>query len=488
MKKALPVFIGIDVGTQGVRVMAVKGNGEIGSSCSRNFSLLDSRQEQNPVLWWDCVLECLTKVVSELKSKGLRNCVQACSVTSTSGTMIPLDKHNRPLGPAYMYSDRRSAEEAKMCREAAEREGISGYTAFHPSSGLPKLVWFLRNNPEKAFRVSTWAHAADYILGRLSGTWGITDPTNALKTGYDLHADRWPSYLHEGLGLPQHWFPKVVPSGTIIGKLDSAVAEAAGLPAGVDIVFGMTDGCASQLAAGSIRPGEWNTTIGTTLVVKGVTRRPITDPDGSFYNHRHPEGFWMPGGASNTGADWVTAEYAGADLNAMNEEAARLLPTSWLAYPLLREGERFPFVCEEARGFEPGGLTPVELFAAKMEGVAYVEKLAYDQIEKLSKEKAEQIHTAGGASQSLTWLQIRAHVLQRPIIKMKHTEGAVGAAILAAVPYYGTLGPAAGELNKREVIIEPGRTDWIKAYEEGFCRFKETLIQHGYYQERERER
>src|SRR3546814_8669540 len=86
----------------------------------------------------------------------------------------------------------------------------------------------------------------------------------------------------------------------------------------------MTDGCASQVASGAVSPGTWNTTIGTTLVVKGVTRQSLNDPEGRFYSHRHPDGYWMPGGASNTGADWVQEFSGKQDLDLLDTAASSI--------------------------------------------------------------------------------------------------------------------------------------------------------------------
>jgi len=110
------------------------------------------------------------------------------------------------------------------------------------------------------------------------------------------------------------------------------------------------------------KPGDWNTTIGTTLVVKGVTTKEIEDPGGALYCHRHPEGYWMPGGASNTGADWVSKLF-GDRVEQLNKEAFALIPTRYLTWPLMQEGERFPFASPQARGFFPEGLPDATLFA-----------------------------------------------------------------------------------------------------------------------------
>ena len=116
-----------------------------------------------------------------------------------------------------------------------------------------------------------------------------------------------------------------------MGTLKQELALALGLSPKAIVTTGMTDGCASQVASGAVNLGDWNTTIGTTLVVKGVTREEINDPSGAIYCHRHPDGHWMPGGASNTGADWVSKFYGGMDLGELNRDASRLIPTEHLA-------------------------------------------------------------------------------------------------------------------------------------------------------------
>src|SRR5690606_15732905 len=151
------------------------------------------------------------------------------------------------------------------------------------------------------------------------------------------------------------------------------------------------------------------TTIGTTLVIKGVTKDQFIDPLGRLYNHRHPMGYWMPGGAGNIGADWVTQEFTG-QLDRLNKSAEKLIPTAYINYPLRQKGERFPFIAPHAEGFEPFGLSPEERYTANMEGVAYVERYAFEMIRELSGEEINGVYTAGGASNSDVWLKIRSHV------------------------------------------------------------------------------
>ncbi len=473
-------FVGIDVGTQGVRVALVTVGGDVLFEAARRFVLTpDMRQEQSPDDWWAGTLAMMDELVSsDVLAHGMYRVV-AIGVDSTSGTVIPLDVSNRPLHPAIMYSDPRAADEGRRCKSLAERFAAGGYTGFNASSGLSKMVWFVESYPDRVASIRKWVHAADYITGMLSGRFDVTDYTNALKSGYDVARCRWPGYLIDHLPLEAGWFQDVVPSGTPIGKLRDALAARWAMP-DAQVVVGMTDGCASQLASGAVKPGEWNTTIGTTLVIKGVTEQAVHDAEGRVYSHRHPDGYWMPGGASNTGADWVAADF-GTDLQALDVEASACIPTGKLAWPLKQVGERFPFIANAARGFAPEGLSAAVGFAARMEGVAFIERMAYELIEQLAGEQVEAVYTAGGGSNSDTWLRIRANVLRRPIYKCREASGAVGAAICAAAgTRYDSVASAAKQMTAVEREIRP--EDWLAdAYDEHYARFVTELKERNYY-------
>jgi len=472
-------FLGIDVGTQGVRVVLLDDTGNTMGGSEKIFPLTPhSREEQSPAMWWESAFACLQNLLVSVRKVVDLGHIKAVSVTSTSGTVIPLDAHNEPLHDALMYSDTRPATEGKLCRETAERHHSHGYTGFNASSGLSKMVWFVNHFPEKAARIKTWIHGTDFIIGKLCGNYSVTDYTNALKSGFDVGAGEWPSWLTRHLPLRQEWLQTVVPSGAQIGRMLPELSERLGLSE-IQVIAGMTDGCASQVASGAVQPGDWNTTIGTTLVVKGVTIQEIRDPEGRLYSHRHPEGYWMPGGAGNIGADWVAAGFAD-DLPALTQAAAELVPTGLIAYPLLQQGERFPFIAPQARGFEPENAGRAATFAANMEGVAFVERYAYEMIESLSAEDVNAVYTAGGGSNSDVWLTIRANVLNKPVHKCGNVTGAAGAAIVAAAgSHFSTLTQAAQAMTRIEKTIRP-EPRLVETYEQQYRNFIQTLTQKGF--------
>jgi sugar (pentulose or hexulose) kinase len=480
-----PYFIGIDIGTQGARIVLLDSIGVVIAGSAKVFALDEkSREEQSPDLWWKACLACFKELTEAVRGKLDFNEIIAMAVTSTSGTVIPLDNNNVPLHDALMYSDKRSVEQAEKCTLAALKYHHSGFTGFNTSSALAKMVWFGDTYPDKAVKIHRWIHAADYITGMLTGRWGVTDYTNAFKTGYDVSNYEWPDYLFTQLPLKKECLPEVFPSGTVIGTLDEKIAITLEFPEHIKVTVGITDGCASQIASGAVNPGDWNTTIGTTMVIKGVTKNEIVDDKGRIYSHRHPSGYWMPGGASNTGADWVTNEF-GEQLESLNKAAEHLIPTGFLSYPLRQKGERFPMLAPQAIGFEDEGLSMEERFTANMEGVAYLERFAFELIQSFSNEKVNAVFTAGGGSNSEVWLKIRSNVLNLPIYKMKEVSGAVGAAILAASnTCYSSLEDAVKALTVVDKEVRP-EADLVAKYEESYHRFLKLLLEKEYIKKEE---
>jgi xylulokinase len=243
----------------------------------------------------------------------------------------------------------------------------------------------------------------------------------------------------------------------------------------------MTDGCASQISTGATAPGDWNSTLGTTLVIKGVTAELLRDPEGRIYSHRHPDGHWLPGGASNTGGEAITVQFPQEKWADLNARVLDLAPTDVIMYPLVRRGERFPFAHPGAEGF---ALDPASdeatAYVAHLEGVGYVERLAYDMLASLGAQIGESIYSAGGATRSQPWSQLRADILGRTLVRPEVTGGAMGAAIIAAAGHwYQGLIPATQAMVRIIEQVTP-RPAMSAAYETRYQRFREACAARGY--------
>jgi xylulokinase len=474
-----PLFIGVDLGTQGARALAADAAGAVLARAAAPLATSTGpggRVEQRPDEWWAAAAACLRAVTAELGARAAA--IAALSVTATSGTICLLDAAGQPLGPAIMYSDRRAAAEAELLNLAAGQLGRRA-PRFDASFGLPKLLWLLRHAPDALAQAAHVAHAADLIVGRLCGDYGVSDWSHALKSGYDLIGLRWPAELLDAVGLPAHKLPRVVAPASPLGRVGPQAAAATGLPAHTLVIAGMSDGCAAQIAGGAAAPGQWLSVLGTTLVLKGVSADLPADPSGAIYAHRHPDGHWLPGAASATGGGALAARFPGADLAALDVQAAALTPSGALCYPLQGIGERFPFASPAARSFllgaESGG--PAE-YTAILEGVAYLERLSYELLEGLGYTVEGPIRAAGGGARSPLWLQLRADVLGRPLLVPAEVEAAFGAAVLAAAVAHPGLSAATRAMSHVRAEVPP-RPDAAR-YQQPYARFCAELRERGY--------
>jgi sugar (pentulose or hexulose) kinase len=484
--------IGVDMGTQGIRAMAVASNGTVVARASVPLppetpgTAPAGIFEQDAEEWWHATCSVLGQLGERLTMAGIApDAVKTLCVAGTSGTFVPLDSSHRPLRPALMYSDSRAVNEVQRCNSVlSDLTAKLGYR-FNSSFALPKLLWLCEHEPETWEHTTLIAHQVDYIIGRLTAVWGVSDYTNAFKTGYDLLAEHYPSHIAGDLGVSLERLPRVVPPGTPIGPLMPSIANALKLSPRTLVVAGLTDGCASQFAAGATEPGDWVSSLGTTLTIKGVSAELVKDPQGRIYCHRHPERGWLPGGASNTGGEILAQRFPDADLAAYDTRAAALVPTSLLAYPLVRHGERFPFVAPNAEGFIVAEsdllqLHPDLVYTAYLEGVALLERLAYEVVTELGAPVVGPIRTVGGAAHSNLWLRIRASACNRPFIVPVVADAAMGAAVLAATGHlHPDLRSATRAMVRNGNEVTPDLA-LVPVYEERYARFKDELRARGY--------
>ncbi|MCD9622411.1 FGGY-family carbohydrate kinase [Rhabdothermincola salaria] len=445
MTSAEPLYLGIDVGTQGVRTVAVDVAGRV---LARGHHPLEpvpgaGPQEQDPETWWHAVVQALEAL------GGARRRVRALAVACTSGTVCVLDGDGAPVRPALLYSDPR----------AVPTPGADA------SWAVSKLAWLAAETPAVLEVAREITSPGGYLAGRFLGRSAPIDQTQALKFGFEPESWTW------GLmPVAADLLPDVVPTGSSLGSIDPAVATATGLDPDVEIVVGLTDGVAGQLACGA-GPGRWVTVIGSTMVWKTVAEHPVTAMDHGVYSHRGPGSWWLPGAAANAGArilsTWATPEQLD-DLAA----SVRITPSTPAAYPSVVVGERFPFAdpCFEPFGVEAA--TPDDRYAAEVLGAAFVERWGCEQLVADGCAPPSAIAAAGGAVRSEVWTQLRADVLQLPLDLPVEPSSAFGAAIVAAGSAHGGVVGAVGEMVRHRARVDPDPR-WADAWTVAYERFRE---------------
>jgi sugar (pentulose or hexulose) kinase len=424
----LSLTLGIDLGTSACRAALLDEQGQCQGMARASLpapltSALGA--EQDPQLWWQACEKALRDLFLKVSARE----VAAIAIDGTSSTLLLSTPHGQPLGPALMYNDNRAREEAASLACIAPAEA-----AVHsPSSSLAKLLWLLENaSPETPFIA---LHQADWLLGRFSGRYDRSDENNALKLGYDPLNRKWPNWLDQ-LDLPQPGpisacLPEVIPAGSPLGPVAPAVAAKFGLPEDCQLIAGTTDSTASFLAAGAHETGEAVTTLGSTLVIKVLSDRPVFAPLYGVYSHRLGEQ-WLVGGASNSGGSVLRQFFSDAEIAELSRHIDPGAECHLDYYPLPARGERFPINDPDMEGcLEPRPADDVAFLHGLFDGMAAIETRGYHRLHELGAPWPVSVRTVGGGAQNAVWEKIRARHLSVPMLKADFAEAACGAARLA---------------------------------------------------------
>ncbi len=421
--EAEALYLGVDLGTSACRLCAIDDAGKERAWVRTKLPAPHRRGvevDQTAELWWTA----LEQAMDALSSKVPPGSIRSIAVDGTSGTLLLCDPDGRPGGPALMYNDARSTVEARRIAAVAPAEcGAHGAT-----SSLAKLLYL--QGTAAADRAGHALHQADWVTGRLTGRFGVSDENNVLKLGYDPVQRKWPQWLAE-LGVPRSWLPSVYPPGTPIGSLAPQWARRWGLAPDVRVATGTTDSTAGFIATGARQPGEAVTALGSTLVIKVLARTPVFAPPYGVYSHRLDD-LWLAGGASNTGGAVLRRFFSDRELDRLTPHLQPQQPTGLDYYPLPAAGERFP---DSDPGREPR-LEPrpnddVIFLQGLLESIAAIEARGYRRLAELGAPYPSRVLTVGGGAVNAAWTAIRARLLGVPVTAAPHQEAAYGAALLA---------------------------------------------------------
>lgn len=409
--------IGIDVGTSGVRAVAMTPALEIVAEAATRLG--DYGEDGcDPRHWWAATEAALDGLLGQIDAKS----VKAISVDGTSGTVLPVDSDGRPLATPLMYND--AVNDRDIGKAVAEH--VPAESAAHgPTSGLAKAIHF-----GMLAGVSKVVHQADWIAGRLCGRFDQSDENNALKTGYDPIERRWPQWIAR-TGMRMELLPDVLVPGEAMGAISSAASKRFGLSADCVIVAGTTDGCASFLATGAEAAGDAVTALGSTMTIKLLSDAPIFAPRYGIYSHRLGD-TWLAGGASNSGGK-VLAHYFAADRIAeLSGEIDTATESGLDYYPLVGRGERFPVLDPVMQPrLTPRPANDADFLKGMLEGIAGIEALSYRRLAELSAPKLRSVRSVGGGAGNATWTAIRRRRLGVPFLPALSEEAAAGTARLA---------------------------------------------------------
>lgn len=432
------MFVGIDVGTSSVKAVVLGEDGAVVDSESAPLDVSRPRplwSEQDPDDWW----RATDSAVRALAARGSTAGVRAVGLSGQMHGATVLGEDDRPLRPAILWNDGRSAEACCTLEEAEPRSReITGNLAM-PGFTAPKLVWLREHEPGTFARIRRVLLPKDYVRLRMTGE-AVSDCSDASGTLWlDVAARGWSRPMLDACDLPLEAMPLLVEGSEPSGRLRPEVASAWGMEA-VPVAGGAGDQAAGAVGAGVIEPGAASLSLGTSGVLFAADDRFRPNPDRAMHTFCHClPGAWHQMSVVLSAASclsWVASLTGAADEAALLREieAADTTDPRLIFLPYL-SGERTPHDDPGATGVFSGLTHDTDRAAlgrAVLEGVAFAFADGQEVLLEAGAELGE-ISVIGGGARSALWGRILASALARPLIYRQAAEvgPALGAARLA---------------------------------------------------------
>jgi xylulokinase len=425
------VLIGLDVGTSGVKGLAVAPDGTVLARAQEDYPLSTPRPgwaEQNPEDWWRATESVLAKLEADAGTPA------GVGLSGQMHGLVALDGGGRVLRPAILWNDQRTGAESAEIEETIGRERLIELTGNRALPGFtaPKLLWLRRHEPEVYARIARVCLPKDYVRLRLCGEFA-TDVSDASGTVLlDVAARAWSEEVVAALQLDPSWLPPVLESPVVSGQTVD----------GVPVAAGGGDQACGAIGVGVDRPGAVSVVLGTSGVVLAALGRYASDPQGRVHAFCHAvPGAWHAMGVMLSAAGALRWFHDAAapelDYQAMTAAAAAWPPgVEGLVFLPYLAGERTPHPDPDARGAFVGLQLRHDrpaLTRAVLEGVAFGLRDGLDLVQELGGVPSSG-RVSGGGARSHLWLQIVASVLELPLERVAVDEGAAfGAALLGGV-------------------------------------------------------
>jgi xylulokinase len=439
MKKQ--IALGLDLGTSGVRVLAVDAKGRVIAEVNKHYPLLTPQPgwtEQKPQDWAKQSLLALRDMAKKVKG----HTIVGLGLSGQMHGMTPLDAKGEVVRPAILWNDQRTGEAVKAMEKAVprkefiQRTGNPAITGFH----VAKLVWLRRAEPDNFKRTKHSLLPKDYIGYILTGQMASEPADNSGTNCFHLATKTWDADILKELKISASLFPTVIASHEITGTLKKDIAKQTGLPEGLPVIAGAGDNAAAATGLGlsSRKPTLGSVSLGTSGVIFAPLSEPTPDPQGRVHLFCHADGGYNLLGVTLSAAgslQWYHDTFApNIPFGDLVKLAAKSKPGSnGVTFKPYLAGERTPHLNPDLRGSFTGlslANNQADVVRSVLEGVTFSLRDALDVINSLT--KLTSCLSTGGGSQSNFWLQMISDVLKLPLSTPTYNQGAAyGAALLA---------------------------------------------------------
>ncbi len=447
-------LVGLDVGTTGVKAIAISSSGEVQATAEEEYPLSIPQPgwaEQDPETWWHAAESALATIDG----------YDGVGLTGQMHGLVLLDSAGKVLRPAILWNDQRTGAECAEIEATIGLERLIELTGNRALPGFtaPKLLWVRTHEPAVWKRVAHVLLPKDYVRFRLTGERAIDAAEASGTLLFDVARRAWSEEVCEALEIPLEWLPPVRESTEIGGAGDQQ---------------------AGALGVGVVEPGPLSVVLGTSGVVFSALDGYRADPQARVHVFCHAvPGTWEAMGVMLSAAGslrWLRDVVGGTFDELVAEAAVWPAGSEGLTFLPYLQGERTPHADPSARAMfeglslrhDRGGLV-----RSVLEGVAYGLRDSLELLRELGVQPTVG-RVSGGGARSKLWLRIVASVLGLPLERTAVEEGAAyGAALLGGVAagIFADAREAVAACVRVRDTVEPD-PEWQRVYEDGYARFR----------------
>ena len=476
------MFIGLDLGTSGLRALLVDEAGRAVGEADSNYEVAHPNigwSEQDPSDW---TVACKT-VMAGLRDANPRafGAVRGIGISGHMHGATLLDQNGTVLRPSILWNDTRSHVEAAALDAMPMFRALTGNIVF-PGFTAPKVSWIAKHEPEFFAKTAMVLLPKDYMSFWLTGIYSADMSDSAGTSWLDVGARDWSDDLLAATGLSRSQMPTLFEGSQVVGELRQAVAEEYGLPSGVQVVAGGGDNAVAACGVGAMSEGTGFVSLGTSGVLLAGRDgfSPMVDSAVHTFCHAVPDQWYQMGVvlAATDSLNWLS-RITGQSPAALTAELGDTLraPTKVQFYPYL-SGERTPHNDSSVRAGFVGlhvATDRAEMTQAVLQGVSFAMRDSLEAL-RLTGAKLDTILAIGGGARSSYWVEMLATVLN---LKLELPEqGDFGAALGAArLAICGVTGASIEDVMTKPTIdktIVPNAT-MLDAYQLRYDQFHENF-------------
>jgi len=475
------MIVGVDIGTQTLKVCLLDGDMRVRGRAARRYPLQYPQPgwvEQDPGLWEAALAPA---VAESLAGAGAEpGDVKAIGFCGQLDGCIAVDADGAPLSPCLTWIDRRACAEIADIPAAVIRE--TGGLVLDPSHLAAKARW-LKRHAAAARPIARFHQPVSYLVERLTGTAVIDHSLASTSMGYDLARKAYDPALLARFGLSLEELPRIAAAESLAGTLTEQGAAIAGLPRGIPVAVGTGDDFATPLGGGLVTPGRVAVSLGTGEVVGALHPTPLRDYGAMVETHAYPGGAYFienPGWLGGGALAWLATILQMSDFAAMDGLAADVSAgCDGVTFIPALSGAMAPRWEPHAKGCFYG-LAPSHgrghMIRAVLEGCAFAMRDVVDHLAALGV-GTDSLLLLGGGARSGVWTQMRVDIAKRGAEVPANVDCApIGAALLAAVAIgtFDDLASAVQSVQRGMRHLAPD-TNTAAAYDAAYGRYRELF-------------